>query len=79
MASIGEVICGQVAFKVFLVPPAHSFQSELFLEEGINVEQSQIVVLYFNVGIFFTGIDNGTNLSTILLELSNLLNDIWEV
>ena len=60
------------------IPLAHGLQSEFFLEEWVNIEQWQVIVLDFDNLIFWCGVDNGSNLCTIVFKLFGLLDNIWK-
>jgi len=61
-----------------VVPFIHSFKSEFFLKERVDVEKRQIVVFNWDYWISWSWINDSANFWTIRFELTSLLNDIWE-
>ena len=64
--------------KDFKVPGVHGLEAVLFLEEGIDVEQREVVVLDLHCGSFGCAVHDSRNLGTVSLELLCLFNDIGE-
>ena len=61
-----------------VIPFIHSFKSEFFLKERVNIEKRQIVVFNWDYWISRSWINDSANFWTIRFELTSLLNDIWE-
>ena len=64
--------------ECLIIPCSHGLQPEFLLEEGINVEESQVVVLNFNDWVIVCSIDDSCDGCTTFLEFFGLVNNIRE-
>lgn len=64
--------------KSLRLPLFDSFESELLLEEGVDVEESEVVVLDFDYCVFGGGVDDGGDGRAGFLEFFGLLDDVRE-
>jgi len=68
----------QFLLENIVIPFIHSFKSEFFLEERVDIEKGQIVVFNWDYWISRSWINDSANFWTIRFKLTSLLNDIWE-